>query len=78
MVEWVDLQPIFDVCARETVYEGGKNIRVTWWRQVEEEKYMKVTVEDILAVARVLRRREYVSRGESEGESEVGITDREW
>ena len=39
---------------------------------------MKVIVEDILAVTRVRRRREYVSRGESEGESEVGITDREW
>ena len=32
VAEWVALRPIFYVCARETVYEGGGDFRVPWWR----------------------------------------------
>ena len=42
--EWVSLRPIFDVCARETRYEGGGKLQVMWWIQTAEEKHMKVTV----------------------------------
>ena len=53
MAEWVSLRPIFDVCARETGYEGGERLQVPWWRQVAKHKKMKVTVASILAAARV-------------------------
>ena len=53
VAEWVALRPIFDVCARETGYEEGWRLRVTWWRQAEAEKKLKVTVEEILSAARV-------------------------
>ena len=33
VAEWVATRPIFDVCARETGYEGGGRLHVTWWRQ---------------------------------------------
>ena len=34
VAEWVSLRSIFDVCARETVYEGGGGLQVPWWRHV--------------------------------------------
>ena len=31
--EWVDLRPIFEVCAKETVYKEGGTLQELWWRQ---------------------------------------------
>ena len=33
VAEWVATRPIFDVCARETGYEGGERLQVPWWRR---------------------------------------------
>ena len=44
VVEWVALRNIFDVCARETGYEGGDRLQILWWRQAELHKQLKVTV----------------------------------
>ena len=32
VVEWVATRLVFDVCARETGYEGRGRLRVPWWR----------------------------------------------
>ena len=31
VAEWVSLRPIFEVCAKETGYEGGGRLREPWW-----------------------------------------------
>ena len=64
--EWVDLQPIFDVCTREMVYEGGGKLWVPWWRQVAAEKQPRVRLEDILSAARERRQWKYGRSGEGE------------
>ena len=46
-----------------------------WWKQKAEEDQLRVTVEDILAAARVRRQQEPGRCGGSEGGSERGITD---
>ena len=38
VINWVDLQPIFEVFADETGYEGGGHRREAWWRQGEADK----------------------------------------
>ena len=53
MADWVSLQPIFDVCARETGYEGGERLKVPWWRRKAVEEQLRVTVEAILVATRV-------------------------
>ena len=77
MAEWVALQPIFRVCAGETVYEGGGRLRLPWWKQESEEKQVKVAVEAVLAVSRLRRRQESSRHGGSKGGLEVGSTNRE-
>ena len=74
MVEWVSLRHIFDICAREMGYEGGDRLRVPWWRQAAAHNQMKVTVESILAAARVRRRQE---SGRCDG-SEEGRREGAW
>ena len=44
VTEGVALRPVFDVCTRETGYEGGGKLRMPWRRQAAAEKQMKVTV----------------------------------
>ena len=44
--QWVALRPLFEVCARETGYEGGRRSRKEWWRQEATEKKLQVTLED--------------------------------
>ena len=46
VAQWVDLCPLFEVCARETGYEGGRRSRKAWWRQEATEKKLRVTLED--------------------------------
>ena len=38
VAQWVALWPIFEVCARDTVYTGGGLRRDTWWRQEAPKK----------------------------------------
>ena len=33
VAQWVTLYPLFEVCSRETGYEGGGRKRKVWWRQ---------------------------------------------
>ena len=67
MVELVALRTIFDVCAREAVYEVGEELRVPWRRQASAEKKLRFLLEDILAAAREWRRRESGRRGKVKG-----------
>ena len=73
VAEWVDLRPIFDVCSRETGYEGGGKFQVKCCIDVAAENQQKVTAEEIVLEARVWRRKESGKSGESkrglEGES---------
>ena len=57
VAEWGDLRPIFDVCTREKSCEVGWKLQVPWRRQAAAEKNLKEIVEEILATARVRRRR---------------------
>ena len=38
MAQWVALYPLFELCARDTGYEGGGRRRKVWWRQDATEK----------------------------------------
>ena len=38
VVQWVVIHPLFEVCARETGYEGGERRRKVWWRQEATKK----------------------------------------
>ena len=46
MAQWVALRPLFEVCARETGYEGGGRRRKVWWRQEATGKQFRFTLED--------------------------------
>ena len=77
VAEWVSQRPIFDVCARDTGYEGGGKIQVKWWIQATTENQVKVTVEDILVDTRVRQRQESGRYGKRKGGSEGEIPDSE-
>ena len=47
LAEWVSTRPIFDVCERDIGFEGGRRLRVQWWRQKAAEDQIRVTVEEI-------------------------------
>ena len=76
VAEWMSIRPIFDLCVRDTGYEGGGRLWVPWWRQKAVEDQLKVTVEAILATAKVQRRQEPGRNGGNERGSEEGSTDR--
>ena len=61
------LRPIFDVCARDTGYERGGRLRVTWWRQEAAENHLKFKVKAILSATRVRRQQEPGRRGGNKG-----------
>ena len=44
--------PIFEVCIRETGYEGGGSKRDAWWRQEVEDTKLRETLEKISQEAR--------------------------
>ena len=46
MAQWVALSPLFEVCTRETGYEGGERRRKVWWIQEATEKQLWATLED--------------------------------
>ena len=41
---WVVLRPLFEVCTRETGYEGVGRRREAWWRQNATEKKLWATL----------------------------------
>ena len=43
MAQWVALRPLFGVCARDTLYEGGGHRRKAWWRQDLTDKNSRPT-----------------------------------
>ena len=47
VAEWVALQPIFEVYAKETRYEGGGIFREPWWQQAAAEQQLKSTLKYI-------------------------------
>ena len=47
VAEWVDLWHIFEVCAKETGYEGGGNLQGTWWRKEAAEKQLEAMLKNI-------------------------------
>ena len=59
MAQWEALRFLFEVCARETGYEGGGPKRKVWWSQEATEKQLQATLEDL---------REYKRRSRSGGE----------
>ena len=46
VAQWVALRPLFEICARETGYEGGERRRKVWWHQEATEKQLRATLED--------------------------------
>ena len=45
------LRPIFEVCVRDMVYEGGGNRGDAWWDREAEETHIRATLEEILQEA---------------------------
>ena len=58
VADWVAIRPIFEVCAKETEYEGGGRLREPWWWQADAEQQLKATLKEILEEARVVGTRE--------------------
>ena len=56
LAQWVALHPLFELCARETGYEGGGRRRKVWWRQEATEKQPRATLEDLWEAKRMRRR----------------------
>ena len=47
MAQLVALSPLFEVCSRETGYEGGGGgWEKVWWRQEAIEKQLRATLEE--------------------------------
>ena len=63
----MELQPIFEVCAKDTGYEGGGRLRKQWWRQTAAEQQMKTTLKYISAAAWEWQEQESVRRDEGKG-----------
>ena len=53
VAQWVDLRPIFEVCAGETGYKGGGRRREALWRQGAADEKMWETLEEISQEARI-------------------------
>ena len=58
LAQWVALQPIFDVCAGETGYEGGGCRREARWPQEVADKQLWATLEEKFLEAKSSRKRE--------------------
>ena len=52
VTEWVALNPILEVCDKETGYEGGGRLREPWWRETAARKQLSDTLKEILEAAR--------------------------
>ena len=62
MAQWVALRPLFEVCARETLYKGGGHKRDAWWRQEAPEKQIRATLADLRKDKRRRHGRENVTQ----------------
>ena len=67
------LWPIFEVCEKDTGYEGGMKLRKPWWRQEAAEQQLEATLKNILAVARDRWRQESDRHGGGEGGEEESV-----
>ena len=45
IAEWVAMQPVFEVCVKETDFEGGGEAREQWWWYTAVEWQLKITLE---------------------------------
>ena len=63
VAEWVDLRQIFEVCAKDTGYEGGGGYCEPWWRQAAAEKQLEAMLKNVLAAAGERQRQEYDRHG---------------
>ena len=52
VVEWVALQPIFEVCGKETEYAGGGKLCETWWWKEAADQQLGDTLNNILDASR--------------------------
>ena len=43
ITEWMNLWPIFEVCAKEMGYKGGGKFQEPWWRQEAAEQQLGAT-----------------------------------
>ena len=75
MAKWVALWPIFEVCARETGYDRGRNLQETWRIQASSEKQLRVTLEYILDASREKLQQESIRRDGGEGGEEGEVID---
>ena len=65
--EWAELRPIFEVCTKDTGYEGGGKLRGPWWRQEAAEQQLETTLKNVLPAAGKCRRKESKRRGGGKG-----------
>ena len=42
--QWVTLRPIFEVCAHDTGFKGGRRRRKPWWRQYAPDEVIRATL----------------------------------
>ena len=62
VAQWVALHPLFEVCERETGYEGGGRRREAWWRQEASEKQLWATLADSRETKRMSNSGEIVTK----------------
>ena len=62
VAQWVALHPLFEVCERETGYEGGGRRREAWWRQEASEKQLWATLADLREAKRMSNGGEIVTK----------------
>ena len=71
LVEWVALRPIFDICTKETGYEGGGDgVWDKWWRQAAAEQHLKAMLKEILEAERDRQQQEFGRYGGVDGVEE--------
>ena len=70
VAEWVALWTKFEVCTKETVYDGGGKLRERWWRQAAAEQQLKATLKNISAAAGERKQQESDRHGRGEGGEE--------
>ena len=74
----MDLRTIFEVCAKETEYEGEWRLRNQWWSQKSEERQLKTMLKEILAAAWERLQRESGRRAEGKGGEEESGSGSDW
>ena len=52
VLEWMALWPIYEVCEKDTGYDGRGGRCEPWWRQTVPMEQMRATIESISSAAR--------------------------